>query len=162
MQERRPRRSRKLTVEECVILDSQELAKKAIRGRFPIEGQKTNPTLNIGLRYIVSRDEGRKFTDMRVVLTATRTSFGVLRWWFLCPILKNGVLCNRRIGKLYLPPGALYFGCRHCYSLTYKSIRGHDKRVDYLRKNPDALVATLESPTVKFATLLLALKAVSV
>jgi hypothetical protein len=26
--------------------------------------------------------------------------------------------CNRRVGKHYLPPGARYFGCRHCYDFT--------------------------------------------
>jgi hypothetical protein len=29
--------------------------------------------------------------------------------------------CGRRVGKLYLPPGGKYFGCRHCYNLTYTS-----------------------------------------
>jgi hypothetical protein len=34
---------------------------------------------------------------------------------FHCP------LCGRRARKLYLPCGALHFGCRACYDLTYKS-----------------------------------------
>jgi hypothetical protein len=25
------------------------------------------------------------------------------------------------VGKLYLPPGAGYYGCRHCHELTYTS-----------------------------------------
>jgi hypothetical protein len=25
------------------------------------------------------------------------------------------------VGKLYLPPSGGYFGCRHCYHLTYTS-----------------------------------------
>lgn len=29
--------------------------------------------------------------------------------------------CHRRVGCLYLPPGGNYFGCRHCYDLTYRS-----------------------------------------
>jgi hypothetical protein len=33
----------------------------------------------------------------------------------------NGRYCGRRVGKLYLPPGGLYYGCRHCYRLTYTS-----------------------------------------
>jgi len=33
----------------------------------------------------------------------------------------NGVACNRRVGKLYLPPGGRYFGCRACYDLAYRS-----------------------------------------
>jgi len=33
----------------------------------------------------------------------------------------NGRGCGRRVGKLYLPPGGRYFGCRQCHDLTYTS-----------------------------------------
>src|SRR5262249_38010382 len=29
--------------------------------------------------------------------------------------------CERRVGRLYLPPGERAFGCRSCYNLTYRS-----------------------------------------
>jgi len=32
---------------------------------------------------------------------------------------------------LYLPAGSLYFGCRHCYDLTYRSCQDSHKR-DFL------------------------------
>ena len=32
----------------------------------------------------------------------------------------NGVACGRRVGKLYCPPGSKYYGCRHCYNLSYE------------------------------------------
>lgn len=48
------------------------------------------------------------------------TQFGGQRWWFTCPLTADGVVCNRRAGKLYLPPGAQYFGCRKCHDLTYR------------------------------------------
>src|SRR5262249_11129670 len=54
-----------------------------------------------------------------IALTTTRPHFGGLRWWFVCPLVRNGQECNRRVAKLYLPPGGRYFGCRHCYGLTY-------------------------------------------
>ena len=54
-------------------------------------------------------------------LESTPTQFGGLRWWFTCPLSVNGVACNRRVGTLYLSPGAKYFGCRHCHKLTYRS-----------------------------------------
>ncbi len=38
------------------------------------------------------------------------------------------VPCERRVGKLWLPPGAIYFGCRHCYGLTYRSCQESHKR----------------------------------
>ena len=56
-----------------------------------------------------------------VWLTTTRPHFGGLRWWFCCPLRVEGRPCGRRVGKLYLPPGGRYFGCRHCYDLTYTS-----------------------------------------
>ncbi|MHC4354801.1 MAG: hypothetical protein ACYS0H_19035, partial [Planctomycetota bacterium] len=33
----------------------------------------------------------------------------------------NGVYCGRRVGTLYLVSGGKYFGCRHCYNLSYES-----------------------------------------
>jgi hypothetical protein len=59
--------------------------------------------------------------DYRIHLQTTYPRFGGLRWWFLCPLTVNGYACSRRVGKLYLPPGSRYFGCRHCYALTYTS-----------------------------------------
>jgi hypothetical protein len=56
-----------------------------------------------------------------VRLTTTRPHFGGLRWWFICPLVVQGIPCQRRVGKLYLPGRARYFGCRRCYDLTYTS-----------------------------------------
>ena len=56
-----------------------------------------------------------------VRLQTTPTQFGGQRWWFTCPLVVNGKPCNRRAGKLYLPPGTRYFGCRICHNLTYRS-----------------------------------------
>ncbi|MEM8556793.1 MAG: hypothetical protein AAGG50_03015 [Bacteroidota bacterium] len=59
--------------------------------------------------------------DYEVRLARTPLHFGGHRVWFVCPLLKNGRACGRRCGKLYLPPGARYFGCRNCHDLTYRS-----------------------------------------
>ena len=56
-----------------------------------------------------------------VRLQTTSTQFGGERWWFTCPLIVDGVACNRRADKLHLPPGAKYFGCRKCHDLTYRS-----------------------------------------
>lgn len=58
---------------------------------------------------------------IQVRLQTTPTHFGGERWWFTCPLIVGGVACNRRVGKLHLPPGAKYFGCRTCHGLTYRS-----------------------------------------
>jgi hypothetical protein len=47
-------------------------------------------------------------------LTTTRSNFGGTRYWWVCPS------CHRRCAKLYLP-NAVYFRCRRCYNLTYRS-----------------------------------------
>src|SRR5438067_2317939 len=59
--------------------------------------------------------------DYLVDLTATVPRFGGLRWWFVCPLVVNGQPCKRRVRKLYLPPDARHFSCRHCHDLTYTS-----------------------------------------
>ena len=99
--------------------------------------------------------------DYRVCLTTTRPRFGGLRWWFVCPLTKAGRPCTRRVGKLYLPPGGHYFGCRHCHDLTYESVQQHDKRVDALRRNPALLERILDDAAARplGPELLLALKA---
>ena len=57
--------------------------------------------------------------DYLVRLEPTPCNYGGVRWWFICPLVSNGVACNRRVGALYL--GGKYFGCRHCYNLSYES-----------------------------------------
>jgi len=62
---------------------------------------------------------------VKVELTPTETNFNGLRHWFSCPS------CQSRVGKLYLPPGKLYFACRHCHDLTYRSAQtAHEPSVE--------------------------------
>jgi hypothetical protein len=59
--------------------------------------------------------------DYKVQLVTTPCHLGGVRWWFICPLSRNGVPCGRRVGTLYLSPGGKYYGCRHCYDLSYES-----------------------------------------
>lgn len=59
--------------------------------------------------------------DYKVRLVTTPCHLGGVRWWFICPLSRNGGYCGRRVGKLYCPPGGKYYGCRHCYDLSYES-----------------------------------------
>ena len=45
--------------------------------------------------------------------------FGGARYWFTCPLKRDGKSCGRRCGVLYLLGG--YFGCRKCHGLAYRS-----------------------------------------
>ena len=67
--------------------------------------------------------------DYKIALVSTMPNYGGLRWWFVCPLVTGGRACMRRVGKLYMPPGGRYYGCRHCYRLTYESAQEHDPRV---------------------------------
>lgn len=76
----------------------------------------------VTLNYTVTHQDGEKHeVDQRIVLQTTRMPSGGLRWWFTCPLFKNGIRCGRRVGRLHIPTGGIYFGCRHCYNLTYTS-----------------------------------------
>ncbi|MFC1715622.1 hypothetical protein ACFL6S_18275 [Candidatus Poribacteria bacterium] len=81
--------------------------------------------------------------DYKVQLVTTPCNFGGVRYWFICPLVVSGKPCNRRVANLYLPPGSKYFGCRHCYNLTYRCQKEHNKRVDAIIKNPELLEAYL-------------------
>ncbi len=74
------------------------------------------PAITLHYRWRDSED-----VEIPLRLQATPTQFGGQQWWFTCPLTVGEMPCNRRVGKLYLPPGARYFGCRRCYDLTYRS-----------------------------------------
>jgi hypothetical protein len=74
-----------------------------------------------------NNDTGEKTElDYKVRLVWTPCYFGGRRWWFICPLIVNGYVCNRRVGSLYLANGK-YFGCRRCYNLTYRSSQDSHK-----------------------------------
>ena len=64
---------------------------------------------------------GGTAVSVSIDLQTTRPNYGGCRLWFTCPLIDRGIPCRRRVGKLHLPPGAKYFGCRQCYDLTYRS-----------------------------------------
>jgi hypothetical protein len=70
---------------------------------------------------ITDRDGNKTDYDYKIALTTTPCNFGGVRYWFICPLSVNGNFCGRRVGTLYLGPGGKYFGCRHCYNLSYES-----------------------------------------
>jgi hypothetical protein len=130
-QECRP--DRKTTVEECSVLTTRELRRWVqykMAGSIDLTSRNGNA---FRISYEIGRTDDRRYlrldypgTDNDEVsialwLTTTPTQFGSPRWWFICPLIVDGNVCNRRVGKLYLPPGAKYFGCRTCYDLTYES-----------------------------------------
>jgi hypothetical protein len=52
-----------------------------------------------------------------VRLAQTRCNYGGSRYWFICPLSKNGSYCGRRVGVLFSI--GKWFGCRHCGDIAY-------------------------------------------
>jgi len=151
---------RALTVEECPSLSVQLFRKtvsevvsyeRTARGTltwgdgktasFRVELRGGEP--GVCLTYRPERDAEESPRDYFVRLVTTSPPVGGVRWWFVCPLVVNGRPCRKRVSKLYLPPGADFFGCRTCYGLTYRSAQEHNRRVTAFLKDPERLVGTL-------------------
>lgn len=48
--------------------------------------------------------------------------------------VKKDTVEDCRVGKLSLPPGGKYYGCRHCYSLTYESAQTSNHLMERLMR----------------------------
>jgi hypothetical protein len=72
-------------------------------------------------------NDSKTACNYSVPLVASPCHLGGRRWWFLCPMYRNGVGCGCRVRKLYLTDR--YFGCRQCHGLTYRSRQESDSRV---------------------------------
>jgi hypothetical protein len=137
------RGSKKDVVEDCLVLDVNRLMREGIlkehvyamgtwRWTYPGGGSfavcydvdtvdTESPSVRLSYSWVWTSTREQESAAYTVLLTTTRPRFGGLRWWFVCPLRVNGRECGRRVGKLYLPPRGRYFGCRHCYELTYTS-----------------------------------------
>jgi hypothetical protein len=132
---------KKDTVEDCSSISISFLRKLGYLSGFPSgrivwRNRDGKETASMGATVSMSGGEGHmrfwhtmmdqttgKETrcDYKFELVTTPCNLGGVRWWFICPLSRNGVYCGRRVGKLYCPPGGKYYGCRHCYSLSYES-----------------------------------------
>ena len=120
-------------VENCRSIDVNRLSKEGclrpgyrVGWAWTVDGEQV---ASIGLRatadelilnYRVCRN-GEDWTDVEEAVPLARSPcrFGGMRSHFVCPGVKNGRPCRRRVTKLYL--GGQYFLCRHCYDLAYAS-----------------------------------------
>lgn len=136
------RRSSRSTVERCLVLDSSRLSREGILREastrtgswhwsaggqtvaqigYAANASQSSPTLRLSYRACGAD------TSYAIALQITKPQFGGNRWWFTCPLQRNGSACGRRVRKLFLPPQGRYFGCRHCHKLTYRS-RKEDRK----------------------------------
>ncbi|MFH0926828.1 MAG: hypothetical protein V1872_14555 [bacterium] len=160
------------TVEDCKSIDIPWLARYDYFCGFKTGGvewknSSGQVTSSIGIQVSVDKNDPQEnyirffyttthtyskektASDYKIQLTTTPCNYGNVRYWFICPLMLNNRVCNRRVGRIYLPPNGKYFGCRHCYNLTYQCQKEHDKRVDALLKNPYKLMACRNSNNLK-------------
>lgn len=78
------------------------------------ESCTTDPE-NMYLRLHYTFTETGEKVDYKIKLVTTCPNYGGKRFWFICPY--NG----KRVAKLSLPYGAIYFASRHAYGLKYAS-----------------------------------------
>jgi hypothetical protein len=78
-------------------------------------------------------------TRQTIQLTTTPLPWGGIKWWFICPRCSPAGGNTLRRRKLYRPPGAIHFGCRRCYDLTYASSQEAHRFDRLLRQLPNPL-----------------------
>jgi hypothetical protein len=145
--------SSRAVVEDCISLSITQLLRRGIIGSGSgggtlswrnVETGEENGSVGfwvdaedvelviLHLKYTVTIDDVKTDIKEAVRLSYTRPHFGGKRWWFLCPLKKNGKACCSRVGRLHLPPGGHYFGCRKCYDLTYQACQeSHKFEINY-------------------------------
>jgi len=130
-------------VQRCAELDSVSLFRNPLLADAMRHVDPFQEFPMLSVRITAFGNTGQHNAPCQVIpLTATFPYFGGVRWWFSCPCDTDGSPCQRRVRKLYLPPGATAFGCRSCHKLTYTSAQTHDHRINLLAKKPiDALLA---------------------
>jgi len=133
--------STRLTVEDCLVLSSATLMRDKLLGgntsyRTTLHLRPPHGGSTVAVEYESSTGDREGFValhlpawHLRLVIDVTPTTlaWGATRWWFRCPIVRNGRPCGRRCGKLYMPLRAGEFGCRTCHDLTYASCQESHK-----------------------------------
>ena len=166
------RKHKKITVEECLFIDINIVLRQgvAVSNRIPVfmktsaalrrtqvasinfayENKEGRPPL-LTLLYLLKKNDSKQMVEEPISLQSSKLCSGGDRWWFTCPLGTKAEACFRQVGKLYLPPGGKYFGCRHCYDLTYRSCQRSHKK-DWLY---DWIVARVPKVTPRMVRLFL-------
>lgn len=94
--------------------------RKSSIGIWIVAGMKDEQNY-IRLNYIHTDYWTKEKSDMnyRIELETTPCHFGGVRYWFICPLTKNGRYCGRRVGVIYLI--GKWYGCRHCGDIAYQA-----------------------------------------
>src|SRR5258705_8687713 len=121
----------KRTVETCLTIGTPRGRLRSVNGVWDWEHLRWRVCYSI---YAPSRliyllfDHG-KHVEQEIHLARTFPNYGGVRWWFVCP------KCSQRVALLHRPSYTHYFFCRHCYDLTYSSVKFSHTRAYAHRKN---------------------------
>ncbi len=147
--------TKKKVVEQCLILDIFTIAQgiqiapgstgtmswsydwEVTRDEVRFKLESRSPDLVIVLKYAL-RD--LKSIESVIRLQQTRPQLGGRRWWLTCPLITQQGPCDRRVAKLYLPPGEVHFGCRDCHELTYRSCQTSHKSENWMQRAKEFLL----------------------
>jgi hypothetical protein len=100
--------------------DVERLDTGAVRSSIGVEVNCDDDTGVVKLTYTLTQYDGEKHNlNYSVRLVTTCPHSGGLRWWFICPLVRNGAPCRRRVAKVFRR--GRYFGCRDCHGLAYRS-----------------------------------------
>jgi hypothetical protein len=81
--------------------------------------------LNMDYTHTNYQSGEKEVMNYKIKLETTPCRFGGKRYWFICPLSKNGIYCGRRVATLFSI--GKWFGCRHCGNITYDSQRRSGK-----------------------------------
>lgn len=98
-----------------------------------IETEYQKPFMRLIYSTAKDSEQKREF-DYNVSIVSTPCNFKGKRFWFICPLVKDNSPCGRKVSKLYMPPGSLYFGCRKCHDLTYSASQEHNHHFESFQK----------------------------
>jgi hypothetical protein len=123
---------KKTTIEQCATIDASRWTKAGILHEGGTRsGWESFVHYHVNITDVMHPYANLRYDlrsgarlDYPVALQTTQPHYGGLKWWFTCPLVRNGQPCNRRVQKLFLPPRDSHFGCRHCYNFSYAS-RSH-------------------------------------
>jgi len=93
-----------------------------------------NPFIRLSYSWREEETEEYQPVDYCIPLATTYPPFGGVRWWFRCPLIVEKRPCEKKVTRLYMPRGCHYFGCRHCYRLTYTSCQENHQFEAYWRE----------------------------
>ncbi len=169
----RRRWTTRLTTEDCFALEIGELVRAGVFEVAPGTRCSTTWNDNAGMpissiTFRVSPDKAgtlaihfdhqvaatisgpARIQRQIVPLTTSTCNFGGVRRWFRCSLIRDGYPCKRRVRVLYSTPCEKLFGCRQCHNLTFRSAQEHDKRIDWLLKQPaEEFIRALSTGTLQ-------------